>query len=153
MCERQPPTAARTVTGSRITTPACAHRDRGAALSRSDSRWCKPVLALDLDQLVASGRARDDRHLRRRDAGPPRHGADHGCVGLPIGRRLAAWQEQVRCARREPDNAFEQSQLLATLTPKSRLVPLDSCNHLLPEHDPAWKHFLAEIDRFLPGDR
>lgn len=37
----------------------------------------------DLDQLVACGRARDDRHLRRHDAGPPRHGADHGCVARP----------------------------------------------------------------------
>jgi DNA-binding response OmpR family regulator len=46
-------------------------------------------------------------------------------------------------------NRFEQSRLLAALIPNSRLVPLDSSNHLLPEHDPAWKHFLAEIDRFL----
>ena len=59
----------------------------------------------------------------------------------------------IMCSRREPDNAFEQSRLLAALIPKSRLVPLDSSNHLLPERDPAWKHFLAEIDRFLPGGR
>ena len=59
----------------------------------------------------------------------------------------------IMCSRREPDNAFEQSRMLAALIPKSRLVPLDSSNHLLPEHDPAWKHFLAEIDRFLPGSR
>jgi pimeloyl-ACP methyl ester carboxylesterase/DNA-binding winged helix-turn-helix (wHTH) protein len=57
----------------------------------------------------------------------------------------------IMCSRREPDNRFEQSRLLAALIPKSRLVPLDSSNHLLPEHDPAWQHFLAEIDRFLPG--
>ena len=54
-------------------------------------------------------------------------------------------------SRREPENRFEQSRLLAALIPKSRLVPLDSANHLLPERDPAWKHFLAEIDRFLPS--
>ncbi len=46
---------------------------------------------------------------------------------------------------------FEQSRLLAALIPQSRLVPLDSSNHLLPERDPAWRHFLAEIDRFLPS--
>jgi pimeloyl-ACP methyl ester carboxylesterase len=57
----------------------------------------------------------------------------------------------IMCSRREPDNRFEQSRLLAALIPNSRLVPLDSANHLLPEHDPAWKHFLAEIDRFLDG--
>jgi len=44
----------------------------------------------------------------------------------------------IMCSRREPDNRFEQSRLLAALIPKSRLVPLDSSNHLLPEHDPAF---------------
>ena len=57
----------------------------------------------------------------------------------------------VMCSRREPGNRFEQSRLLAALIPNSRLVPLDSSNHLLPERDPAWKHFLAEIDQFLPS--
>ena len=58
----------------------------------------------------------------------------------------------IMCSRREPDNTFEQSRLLAALIPRSRLVPLDSSNHLLPERDPAWKHFLAEIDAFRLGD-
>jgi pimeloyl-ACP methyl ester carboxylesterase/DNA-binding winged helix-turn-helix (wHTH) protein len=57
----------------------------------------------------------------------------------------------IMCSRREPDNRFEQSRMLAALIPNSRLVPLDSSNHLLPERDPAWKHFLTEIDQFLPG--
>jgi pimeloyl-ACP methyl ester carboxylesterase/DNA-binding winged helix-turn-helix (wHTH) protein len=59
----------------------------------------------------------------------------------------------IMCSRREPDNRFEQSRLLAALIPQSRLVPLDSSNHLLPERDPAWRDFLAEIDRFLPGSQ
>lgn len=59
----------------------------------------------------------------------------------------------VLCARREPDRMFEQSRLLASLMPDSRLVPLDSANHLLPEHDPAWPQFLAELDAFLPPER
>ena len=57
----------------------------------------------------------------------------------------------ILCARREPENMFEQSRLLASLIPNSRLVPLDSANHLLPEQDPAWKRFLAEVDEFLGG--
>jgi pimeloyl-ACP methyl ester carboxylesterase/DNA-binding winged helix-turn-helix (wHTH) protein len=57
----------------------------------------------------------------------------------------------ILCARREPDDMFEESRVLASLIPGSRLVPLDSSNHLLPERDPAWAQFLAEIDRFLPG--
>ena len=52
-------------------------------------------------------------------------------------------------ARREPENCFEQSRLLAGLIKNSRLVPLDSANHLLPEQDPAWRHFLRELDGFL----
>ena len=53
------------------------------------------------------------------------------------------------CARREPDNNFEQSRILSALIPGSRLVPLDSANHLLPDQDPAWPRFLAELDAFL----
>jgi hypothetical protein len=43
--------------------------------------------------------------------------------------------------------------VLAGLLPGSRLVPLDSANHLLPEQDPAWHHFLAEVDAFLNTPR
>ena len=55
----------------------------------------------------------------------------------------------IACARREPDEMFEQSRVLASLIPNGRLVPLDSANHLLPERDPAWTHFLAELDAFF----
>jgi pimeloyl-ACP methyl ester carboxylesterase/DNA-binding winged helix-turn-helix (wHTH) protein len=58
----------------------------------------------------------------------------------------------ILCARREPDDVFEQSRLLASLIPDSRLVPLDSSNHLLPEQDPAWRRFLAELDEFLGAE-
>jgi pimeloyl-ACP methyl ester carboxylesterase/DNA-binding winged helix-turn-helix (wHTH) protein len=59
----------------------------------------------------------------------------------------------IACARREPENVFEQSRILASLIPGSRLLPLDSCNHLLPERDPAWAHFLAELEGFVPTDQ
>ena len=55
----------------------------------------------------------------------------------------------IACARREPGAIFQQSRHLASLIPGSRLLPLDSCNHLLPERDPAWAHFLGELDAFL----
>ena len=67
-------------------------------------------------------------------------------------RRKLTVPTLIMCSRREPDNTFEQSRLLAAQIPKSRLVPLDSSNHLLPERDPAWQQFLTEIDRFLLGD-
>ena len=57
----------------------------------------------------------------------------------------------ILCSRREPENRFEQSRILAGLIPGSRLVSLDSANHLLPEQDPAWMHFLSEVDTFLAG--
>jgi pimeloyl-ACP methyl ester carboxylesterase len=57
----------------------------------------------------------------------------------------------IACARREPDNVFEHSRILASLIPGSRLLPLDSCNHRLPERDPAWPRFLAGLDAFLGG--
>jgi len=55
----------------------------------------------------------------------------------------------VACARREPGDTFEESRRLASLIPGSRMLPLDSCNHLLPERDPAWSHFLTELEAFL----
>jgi pimeloyl-ACP methyl ester carboxylesterase len=55
----------------------------------------------------------------------------------------------VACARNEPDNVFEQSRELASLIPGGSLLPLDSCNHLLPERDPAWPRFLAAMEAFL----
>lgn len=69
-----------------------------------------------------------------------------------LARRLTV-PTLVLCARREPDGAFEQSRILASLIPGSRLVPLDSCNHLLPERDPAWATFLAELDAFVLARR
>jgi len=44
---------------------------------------------------------------------------------------------------------FEQGRHLATLIPGSRLVPLDSDNHILLEDEPAWARFQQEIRAFL----
>jgi DNA-binding winged helix-turn-helix (wHTH) protein/pimeloyl-ACP methyl ester carboxylesterase len=46
---------------------------------------------------------------------------------------------------------FESARELASLIPGSRLVPLDSRNHILRADEPAWPRFLAELDAFL-GD-
>jgi len=42
-----------------------------------------------------------------------------------------------------------QARELAALIPNSRLVMLDSRNHILIESQAAWTVFLAEVDRFL----
>jgi DNA-binding SARP family transcriptional activator/pimeloyl-ACP methyl ester carboxylesterase len=52
--------------------------------------------------------------------------------------------------RRPP---FEQGRLLATLIPGSRFVALDSSNHVLLEHEPAWQVFLTEVEAFLATEQ
>ena len=47
---------------------------------------------------------------------------------------------------------FEAALELGTLIPGSRVVPLDSANHLLRADEPAWAVLLAEIDTFLAAD-
>lgn len=42
-----------------------------------------------------------------------------------------------------------QARELAAFIPDSRLVLLDSRNHILTAHEPAWPAFLAEIERFV----
>jgi pimeloyl-ACP methyl ester carboxylesterase len=43
----------------------------------------------------------------------------------------------------------DQGRQLAALIPNSRFVTLDSKNHLLLEHEPAWTRFLIEVEQFL----
>lgn len=47
--------------------------------------------------------------------------------------------------------SLDQGELLASLIPGARFVPLASCNHLLLEEEPAWAGFLAEVHDFI-GD-
>lgn len=44
---------------------------------------------------------------------------------------------------------FEQSREIAALIPGSRLVPLDSPNHLFLPDEPAWGVFCREVETFL----
>jgi ATP/maltotriose-dependent transcriptional regulator MalT len=50
-------------------------------------------------------------------------------------------------------NAFDDSRLLAANIAGARLVPLDSANHILLEHEPAWATFVAEVRAFMEPDR
>ncbi len=47
---------------------------------------------------------------------------------------------------------FDEGRRLAALIPGARLVPLESENHVLLEHEPAWHRFLAEITGFVTDD-
>jgi DNA-binding NarL/FixJ family response regulator len=52
----------------------------------------------------------------------------------------------------------EEGRLLAALIPDSRLILLESENHILLADEPAWRYFVTELDAFLgararPGPR
>lgn len=46
----------------------------------------------------------------------------------------------------------EEGRLLAALIPDAYFVLLESANHILLEHEPAWDAFLSEIEAFLGTD-
>jgi DNA-binding CsgD family transcriptional regulator len=70
---------------------------------------------------------------------------------------VRASAQRVRCPtlilhatgdRRAP---FEEGRIIAGLIPDARLVPLETENHVLLEHEPSFRRFFEELRRFLPG--
>ncbi|HRW18939.1 MAG TPA: alpha/beta fold hydrolase [Dermatophilaceae bacterium] len=55
-------------------------------------------------------------------------------------------------SRHERMNDFEHGRALAAAIKDSRLVPLDSRNHILLESEPAWPVFVREVAAFLAED-
>jgi pimeloyl-ACP methyl ester carboxylesterase/DNA-binding CsgD family transcriptional regulator len=45
---------------------------------------------------------------------------------------------------------FEEGRLVAGLIPDSRFVTLETRNHLMPQHDPAWRELLDAVAAFYP---
>ena len=85
-----------------------------------------------------------------RDAGE--RGADHGGHREPrrrLTRTTRAGAELVIHARGDRRAPLDEGRSLATLIPDSRLVVLDSSNHILLHDEPAWARFLVELNRFL----
>jgi pimeloyl-ACP methyl ester carboxylesterase len=54
-------------------------------------------------------------------------------------------------ARGDTRVPFSEGLELASLVPGAKFVPLDSDNHVLVAHDPAFSRFFAELRAFLPG--
>lgn len=50
-------------------------------------------------------------------------------------------------------NSFKHGRHLASSIANARLVALQSDNHILLEHEPAWPVFLAELRRFVEADQ
>jgi pimeloyl-ACP methyl ester carboxylesterase/DNA-binding CsgD family transcriptional regulator len=46
---------------------------------------------------------------------------------------------------------YKYGRELASMIPRARFVPLEGCNHILLEDEPAWPTFLAEVRGFLGG--
>jgi pimeloyl-ACP methyl ester carboxylesterase len=44
---------------------------------------------------------------------------------------------------------FEEGRRIASRIPGAKFVPVDSQNHILLEHEPAWRAFGVELERFL----
>ena len=55
-------------------------------------------------------------------------------------------------AREDQRVPFSQGVAYASLIRGSRLVPLDTRNHLMVPDEPAWAQFLGEVDAFLAED-
>jgi pimeloyl-ACP methyl ester carboxylesterase/DNA-binding CsgD family transcriptional regulator len=53
---------------------------------------------------------------------------------------------------RDRMNGFQQARHLASNIAGARLVPLDSDNHIVLEHESAWPVFVDEVRRFLEPD-
>jgi pimeloyl-ACP methyl ester carboxylesterase/DNA-binding CsgD family transcriptional regulator len=66
---------------------------------------------------------------------------------------------QVRCptlvlhARGDRRAPFEEGRILASLIPGSRLVPLETDNHILLKREPAFARFFEELRLFIPSGR
>jgi len=62
---------------------------------------------------------------------------------------------EIRCptlvlhARRDNAISFKEGRLLAAGIPGAEFVELDSCNHILLEHEPAWARFRGEVLDFM----
>lgn len=69
---------------------------------------------------------------------------------------VRALAPRVRCptlvvhARNDGGVPFEEGRLLASIIRDCRFVPVESRNHILLEHEPAWGHFVEALRAFLP---
>jgi pimeloyl-ACP methyl ester carboxylesterase/DNA-binding CsgD family transcriptional regulator len=52
-------------------------------------------------------------------------------------------------ARKDAAVPFEEGRILASGIPGAEFVELDSCNHILLEHEPAWARFRGEVLDFM----
>lgn len=72
---------------------------------------------------------------------------------------VSALASRVRCptlvfhSTGDEETHFDEGRLVASLIPDARFVPLNSKNHAVLEHEPAWKVVVEELRAFLPRAR
>lgn len=72
---------------------------------------------------------------------------------------VSASAARVRCptlvlhANQDAIVPFEEGRFLAALIPGARLETLESRNHVLLEHEPAWSKLLEQLERFVRATR
>jgi pimeloyl-ACP methyl ester carboxylesterase/DNA-binding CsgD family transcriptional regulator len=54
-------------------------------------------------------------------------------------------------ARNDARVPFAEGRMIASVIPGAEFVALESRNHILLEHQPAWRQFFAEVARFVHG--
>ena len=54
-------------------------------------------------------------------------------------------------ARNDGRVPFAEGHVVASSIPNAEFVPLESHNHILLEHQPAWRQFFVETERFVQG--
>jgi DNA-binding CsgD family transcriptional regulator/pimeloyl-ACP methyl ester carboxylesterase len=95
----------------------------------------------ELQRVAASATtAYASRHERRR------HGAQECLPRLDV-------PTLVLHATGERVNGFDEGRFLASSIRGARLVPLDSENHIILEHESAWPVLVHEVEEFLRPDR
>jgi pimeloyl-ACP methyl ester carboxylesterase/DNA-binding CsgD family transcriptional regulator len=71
------------------------------------------------------------------------------CIDISKSLRDVHSPALVMHARHDRRIPFEEGHLIANSIPNAEFVPLESNNHLLLQHQPAWRHFLDETARFV----
>ena len=93
--------------------------------------------------------------LQRVSAYAARRGAHAaGVLGhrrLQVAFRACALPDAGAPRARRPARAVRGGARLAAIIPDARFVPLESDNHILLEHEPAFAQFFEELQRLLPG--
>jgi hypothetical protein len=90
--------------------------------------------------------------LQRLSASPENAARIFEALGdLDVRDRLSGLKVPVLVMHSRGDSLvpFEEGRRLASMIPDARFIPLESPNHLVLRHEPAWSVFVSEMRQFL----